>query len=406
MRSMILFAAMALGTCVSAAPTNATTQPQTSFAEIPTGYMMGFKNPSIQSSVGGQAICISGTVDVTASGNNFQIKSEEPANQTAVTELLVETVQINSTTAQQLVSGQHLVNGTFAIYSQLCFPNATGAINATTIQFLIHGSGFDRNYWNISPGYSYVDYAAEQGYTTFFYDRLGTGLSDHPDAIQTVQLGLQVAVAHELVQLLRTGGISDHLFEHVVGVGHSFGSLQTNVLTSQHPDDLDAAILTGFSTDMSGMPVAFAGLDPTIASQIQPIRFSGLSNGYLTGNAIEGTQFFFFRAPGYDPELLNLAEANKQTISVGEFLSIMPVVAPNFTGPIDVVNGENDLPNCHGNCLVPNNKAAAVKDMFYPAASNGSSWYLGAGAGHGLNMHYAAPMAYEHIQKFIKKNGF
>ncbi len=55
---------------------------------------------------------------------------------------------------------------------------------------------------------------------------------------------------------------------------------------------------------------------------------------------------------------------------------------------------------------MPYNKAAAVKDQYYPAASNASSWYLGPTAGHGLNFHYAAPKAYEHILDFIKKNGF
>jgi hypothetical protein len=112
------------------------------------------------------------------------------------------------------------------------------------------------------------------------------------------------------------------------------------------------------------------------------------------------------RAPGFDPAILNLAESTKQIITLGEMFSSTATVASNFTGPIDVVNGEFDLPNCHGNCLVPYNKAAAVKDMFYSAASNGSSWYLSSDSGHGLNFHYSAPAAYEHISNFIKTNGF
>ncbi|KAF2494844.1 hypothetical protein BU16DRAFT_562474 [Lophium mytilinum] len=300
----------------------------------------------------------------------------------AITELFVEAFQINSTLAEHVVGSQNHVSGTYDIYSQLCFPN--GTINATTIQFLIHGAGFDRSYWNVAPGYSYVDYAAEKGYTTSLYDRLGVGLSDHPDPIQTVQVVGIRAPAHPA---------SAHRY-------------QTNGVTTLHPDDFDAAVLTGFSPDMSGVLVAFAGSDLAIASQKLPLRLSGLPNGYLTTSSIEGTQQLFFRAPGFDPTLLNIVEATKQTITLGEFFTSAPKVAAKFTGPIDVVNGENDLPNCHGNCLVPYNKAAAVKDMFYPAASNGSSWFLAAGAGHGLNLHYAAPAAYEHIHNFIKANGF
>lgn len=141
------------------------------------------QNLSIQSSASGQAICTSGTIDVAAAANNVQINYREPANQSAVTELLVEIVQVNSTTGKQLAGGKNPVSGTFGIYSQICFPKAAGLSNATTIQFTIHGGGFDRSCWNVAPGYSYVDYAAEQGYTTFLYDRLGTGLFDCPDPL-------------------------------------------------------------------------------------------------------------------------------------------------------------------------------------------------------------------------------
>ena len=401
MGSLMFAAVLALLTCNLAASMN-----QTTFADAPEAYLMGFESPSIESSVGGQAICISGIVDMTASANNVNVNSQEPANQTDVTELVVENVQINSTLSKRLAGSLQNVSGTYGIYSQLCFPN--GTINATTIQFLIHGVGFDRSYWNVAPNYSYVDYAAEQGHTTFFYDRLGVGLSDHPDPLQTVQAELEVAIAHELVQLLRQGAISNHTFEYVVGVGHSFGSLQTIGLTSQYPQDLDAAVLTGFSTSTTGMALFFSGLDLTIASRNQPLRFPELPNGYLISHSIESNQFAFFRAPGFDPALLNIAEATKQTFTVGEFLTTASIemVSKNFTGPIDVVDGENDVPFCQGNCLIPYNQAAAVKDALYPAASNGSDYYIAPGAGHGLNLHYAAPMAYEHIQNFIKANGF
>lgn len=407
MRSIIFSVVAALAACTFAAPLAESATSPTSLSDDLSSYMTGFKNPSIQSSVGGQAICISGTIDIAASATNALINFQQPTNSSEVTELLLEIFQVNSTRRSQLAGGQSHVNGTYGTYSQLCFPKSTGTINATTIQFLIHGSGFDRTYWNVASGYSYVDYAAEQGYTTFLYDRLGTGLSDHPDPIETVQISLQIAIAHELVQLLRRGGIANQTFQHVVGVGHSFGSAQVSGLTAQYPDDFDAVVLTGFSPDNSGIPIAFASLDLKIASQAQPLRFSDLPSGYLTATSIEGIQFFFFREPQFDPALLYLADATKQGITVGEFLAIgASKVSANFTGPIDVVNGEYDLPNCAGNCLLPYNKPAAVKDAFYPAASNGSSWYIAPQTGHGLNFHYTATAAYEHIHDFIKKNGF
>lgn len=98
MRSSAAVATVALATAALAAPMNSIYTTQTSsFADNPAAYMSGFRNASIQSSVGRQAICISGIVDVTASGNNVRINVQEPAHQTDVTELVVEDVQINST---------------------------------------------------------------------------------------------------------------------------------------------------------------------------------------------------------------------------------------------------------------------------------------------------------------------
>ncbi|KAE8448073.1 hypothetical protein EG329_009838 [Mollisiaceae sp. DMI_Dod_QoI] len=409
MRSVIFSAAVALATGVSAAPAIQTATTQTSFADTLSYYLKGFQNPRIDTSTGGQATCISGAINVTASAKNFNFSMTAPVNQTELTQFLVNGISANSTSNKDLLVGLTNVTGSYGIYSQLCFPNNTTKL-PSTVQFLTHGLGCDRSYWNLAPNYSYIDAAAEHGSTTFLYDRLGVGLSDHPDPIQIVQGGLegiQIAIAHELVQSLRAGDIADHAFKHVVGVGHSYGSFQTHGVTRQHPKDFDAVVLTGFSKSTAGMLPGFAAVDLTIASQEQPLRFADLPSGYVTGSGIQGTQFAFFHAPGFDPALLNLAEATKQSITIGEYLSNPGFGnVTEFTGPIDVVNGEFDLMNCDGNCLYPDNLAATFQAEFYPNASNGSSWYLGPDSGHFLNHHYAAAGAYEHIQNFVKKNGF
>jgi hypothetical protein len=155
------------------------------------------------------------------------------------------------------------------------------------------------------------------------------------------------------------------------------------------------------------MVAAFSAGDCTIASQADPVRFSGLPNAYVSFNNIQGLQFAFFRAPGFDPAMLNVCFTNSQPIAIGQYLTSIELFAnaTAFTGPIDVVDGENDLPNCNGNCLLPDNLAAAVKGQFFPFASNGSSSYIAPGSGHFLNYHYAAELAYAHIHEFIKKNG-
>jgi pimeloyl-ACP methyl ester carboxylesterase len=402
----VIIATLVLDALASGAPTLTSTADPSNFISVPTSYTAGFAGTNIIFSAEGKAICIEGMVNVTASANNIKFNLEEPENNLQVTELLVEAFQVNSTLDERIVAGHNVVSGTYSIYSQLCYPR-TSAPSTATIQFLIPGIGYDRNYWNFAPNYSFVDVAASHGYTTFSYDRPGTGRSSHPNPIQVMQLPFEIEVAHQLISKVRSGAIASQPFTSVVGVGHSYGSYTTLGLTAKYPADFDAAVLTGFSPDTSGALLAFATTDLVIASGAVPERFAHLSNGYLTANSIVGNQAFFFRAPGFDPDLLNLSESKKDTIAIGEFLtaSLLPV-AENFTGLVDIVNGENDLPNCHGNCLVPYNKQTAAIEKIFPNAGSGSDWYVGPGAGHGLNLHYAAKGAFEHIQSFVKKNGF
>lgn len=148
-----------------------------------------------------------------------------------------------------------------------------------------------RSYWNFfSSQYSYVDAAAQAGHATFFYDRLGVGLSAHPDAIETVQAGVEVAIAHALTQALRAGEFANTKFARVAGVGHSFGSIITVAQLNQWPTDLDAAVLTGYAQPATGLALFMAALNAAIASQNVPSKFAGLSNGYLVaGDQVRGS---------------------------------------------------------------------------------------------------------------------
>lgn len=372
---------------------------------IPSNYSAGMMNPYITPSSNGSAVCINGWIPVTAStSQNMRLNLTSPANQTVVTEIFVEMLQAGSTLAEMVVLGNANVSGTYNISGQLCYPRATG-INASAVQFLTHGVGFDKSYWDVAPGYSYVDVAAANGYTTFSYDRLGVGLSSRPDALQVVQAPLEVNVAHQLVQMLRNGSVANTRFAHVIGTGHSFGSFMTQALTKSYPADLDAAVLTGFSLSMTGLPTFITSLDLTIAALNDPLRFPGLPSGYLVANNYIGNQFAFFRAQGFPPSNLAIAEATKQTVTLGELFTLGAVTGnTTFTGPVDVVNGMNDWPFCQGNCSYPTDLTSAVKSL-YPMTKNFTT-YLGAGAGHGLNLHYAATAAFEQIQSFIVGNGF
>jgi len=48
---------------------------------------------------------------------------------------------------------------------------------------------------------------------------------------------------------------------------------------------------------------------------------------------------------------------------------------------VDVVDGENDLPFCQSNCLVPENKAAVVKAGLCSNAKESSMSFVAKGTG-------------------------
>jgi pimeloyl-ACP methyl ester carboxylesterase len=240
---------------------------------------------------------------------------------------------------------------------------------------------------------------------SFFYDRLGVGESSKPDAINIVQAPLEVEILQSLITKLKAGAFSNTTFTKVIGTGHSFGSILTQAITAQYPTSLNTAILTGFSVNMTGQPIFTQGLNLAIASQNAPYRFSGLSNGYLVSSSAISNQIAFLHAQDFDPAILNLAEATKGSVTFGELFTTAAVVMPatNFTGTVAVVNGDNDLPFCTGNCSYPTNLAQSAVTALYPKASH-TGTYLAPLTGHGLNLHYSAVAAYHYIQGFISNS--
>lgn len=375
---------------------------------VPASYLAGIQNPLVSYSAGGNAVCIQGDVPVAVSATGIHLNLPIPDNQTVVTEIFVQMFEANSSYAMSIMGGPSNITGTYNINSQICFPK-NGAINASLVNILTHGVGFDKTYWNFAPDYSYVDSLAQAGYTTFLYDRLGVGLSAHPDPINVVQGAVEFDVVHKLTQMLRAGYFSGTKFAHVVGTGHSLGSIISVGQTSLYPKDLDAVVLTGYTATATGIATFMTSLDLTIARENEPTMFANLNNGYLVANNKIGNQFAFFRQPGFAQYILDAANNARQTVTFGELFSLgaAPSMAPNFTGPVDVVDGVNDWAFCQGNCLYPNNLAAAAQPTVYPNAKvSGSQYILLPVTGHGVNLHYTGGQAFQHVVGFLHANGY
>lgn len=251
-------------------------------------------------SAGGKATCALGLASVTLNATNLNLILPPLTNQFVVTEIIQEVFQVNSTILENSTKGTNTITGPYDISVVLCYPsdiNATSSVK--TVQVLAHGLGLDKTYWDIAPGYSYVDAAAEAGYATLAFDRLGVGASDHPDPVNVVQSTTHVEVLHGLIQGLKSGSIGGHRFEKVACVAHSYGSVIQTGHDVKYPRDCDAVIVTGISNTFTYVPSALLSNDPTIANTVSN-KFAGLDNGYLITPTAVAFQESFFRYPYFD----------------------------------------------------------------------------------------------------------
>ncbi|KAL9640531.1 MAG: hypothetical protein Q9204_000678 [Flavoplaca sp. TL-2023a] len=264
---------------------------------------LNFSDQSYGTSAGGKAACVRGNIMIRASASNIRLRLQSPTSQPELTQTTVEMAQAGNDYMQRVVSGgPSPVSGTFRLYGQLCVPNnaSTGG-KVKTLQFLSHGGTLDHTYWDFAPGYSYIDAAVAAGYATFSYDRLGTGLSDHPDPNQVVQAALQVEIAHLLIQQLRNVRVQGNKVENVIGVGHSAGSALSLGVIGKYPRDFDGLVLTGISASVESVPLAQIAFNLLPAPLDPSGRFRDLDNGYLTQAAVaQAFQFPFYHYPEYD----------------------------------------------------------------------------------------------------------
>ena len=265
----------------------------------------GFIDSGYASSAAGYAACVEGTIRVIVTSERTKLLLTEPLDQASLTELVVETLQLNmplGVVAPDIDGSSTNVTESFGIYSKLCRPRGNPTFeDIQTVQVLSHADISSSQYWDIAPGYSYIDAAVQAGYATFSYDRIGVGKSEHPDPIQVVQGPLSEEILHAIVILLRRGHVGGKAFRNIVGVGHAAGATVTQGVTTKYPRDFDAVILTGTSNLTDYVGICFAAFNFEIANLDPSGRFSSLPNGYVTPNSAISIQLCYYRYPHFDP---------------------------------------------------------------------------------------------------------
>jgi len=153
--------------------------------------------------------------------------------------------------------------------------------------------------------------------------------------------------------------------------------------------------------------VGAIGTGMQIASTDGSGKFIGLASGYFSlGRSVSAHQFAFYKYPHFNIDIFNSQWAISQCNVFGELWTLADVYvpAPAFTGPVDIVDGQNDFFYCRGDCMYPVNQAALALSTFYPAASSGSQVFLVPNTGHNINAHFGASEAFSHMISFLHAN--
>jgi pimeloyl-ACP methyl ester carboxylesterase len=300
-----------------------------------------------------------------------------------------------------VATSQHTTTtGTYDIAATYCAPEGN---SPDQVQLLVHGATATKEYWmggawNGSDIYSWTKYANDHGFATLAVDRLGNGLSAHPDPSQEVQLTVDVEILNVIAKKIKNGEITG-TSSKVILVGHSRGSSVAAMMAAKYPDSIDKLVLTGYTANTSNFAAAAASSQYKPAKDVDPARFGTFPEGYLTESAESGIASFCY-AGDYDPDIPLLDFATKGTIAVGEVLAPGAVPAPNYHGPVFILTGDKDKPFCGTDSTAPCEPIIKASASDFPNARN-FGYFMPKNTGHCLNFHHSANQSFEAVTDWL-----
>ena len=187
---------------------------------------------------------------------------------------------------QSSVLGTAVEQATYEIAASFCSPKLV-TNKAKTVILATHGIGQARSHWN-SPfrpeEYNFVQHAISQGYSVFFYDRLGQGSSQKMSGYVN-QINIHSEVLKELSKIVRSGEYTTAIGkpEKLAVMGFSFGSYITHAAIGSSPEIADAVVLTAIGLNSTGINEngLVRSFVPRIANR-QDQKFSAFDDSYLT----------------------------------------------------------------------------------------------------------------------------
>jgi hypothetical protein len=137
-----------------------------------------------------------------------------------------------------------------------------------------------------------------------------------------------------------------------------------------------------------------ANLDPLFAGRNIP-------DGYLT--TLPGSRGVFYYLSSADPLVVAIDEQTKETVTAAELDTAFPALAlsAGIHVPVFVIVGDLDLAFCDG-ASCTSSGSLANEPSFYPADACTETAAI-LGAGHDLNLHVQAPLAYDAVLDWLDR---
>ncbi|KAJ4288172.1 hypothetical protein N0V90_012189 [Kalmusia sp. IMI 367209] len=308
-------------------------------------------------------------------------------------------------------SGAKNVTKSYQLAGTFCKPKTQNNGKQNTVLVATHGAGFDRRYWASSykpEDYNFAQYALDAGYSVFYYDRLGVGLSSRVSGYE-IEANPQTELLASLLKSLRAGKYTSNIKpSKLILVGHSFGTAISNFILGKYPELADAAVLTGYSfpnmtdpaffTSAFGLSVFASRIVSTLPESSKPQFADSFDSGWVSfADKYSYTQSFL-GAVDYSIPAAEYSYKITQPYSGVDFLSAFAehTVADRFEGKVLLAPAGRDLFFCAGDCK-DTFERGLQKDAFPKA--NITVW-VQDGAGHGQNFAQNAKELYGQIVKF------
>ncbi len=293
---------------------------------------------------------------------------------------------------------------TYNIVGWIC---GKGNLSDKTVQILIHGLTYDHNYWGFpyqEPNYSYLQSAINAGYAVLNIDRIGSGLSDHPNDSK-VDLISGAYTIHQIIDYLRSGKLGNIQFKKIVLVGHSAGS-GIAILEASTYQDVDGIILSGYAHILNPAAAPLIATDFYPADLDPKFANNNYSVGYITTKPGTREQLFY-DASNVDPNLINLDEQLKQTGTVEELaqlpLTLLPNVSESIHFPVLIGDGQFDQLLCGIGLSCDNSQALLTREQLFFNSDACLETFILPNSGHDINLHLNSSSWYNFANEWIAR---